>query len=119
MKLTEELLATFIGGDIEIQNTGEGYLFRGRIKTAKIEDDLLVIQQEWTAKNDGGPNLPTSTWTVDDKNEYGVNLQLYSVSDVGDGRVMLNSPFVGEIAILFPKGGSQLDPSKVSGLEST
>ena len=49
MELSTEILARFVGGDIEIQNGGENYLFRGPIKTATVDGEDVIIEFEWTA----------------------------------------------------------------------
>ena len=118
MQLTTERLAAFVGGDMEIQNESEGYLYRGPIERATVEGGEVRVRFKWLAKNDGGPSSPTSTWTKDDRPDYSASLQIYSVSDIGDGRICLNSSITGETVVLFPPGGSKLDPARVANLEA-
>ncbi len=118
MELTAERIARFAGGDMEIQNPGEDYLFRGPVETATVEGGEVRVRFKWLAKNDGGPSNPTPTWTKDDRPDYAASLEIYAVSDIGDGRICLNSSIVGETVVLFPPGGSRLDPSRVKGLEA-
>ncbi len=119
MELTAERVAEFVGGDMEIQNRDENYLYRGPIKSATVEGDEVRVQFKWLAKNDGGPMSPTPTWTKDDRLDYAASLQVYVVSDIGNGRICLNSSIVGEMVVLFPPDGSRLDPSRVTGLTAT
>jgi len=117
MELTAKRVAEFVGGDMEIQNPSENYLYRGPIESATVEgEDHLKVLFKWLAKNDGGPNRPTPTWTRDEKLEYTASLTIYSVSDIDNGRICLNSFIGGETVILFPPGGSHLDPARVTGL---
>lgn len=116
MQLSTEQLATYIGGDMEIQNRGEDYLFRGPVEHAEVKGEDVKVRFKWLAKNDGGPNRPTSTWTKEDRLDYAVNTGICSVSDIGMGRLCLNSFIVGETAVLFPPNGSHLDPTCVKGL---
>ncbi|MCX6781581.1 MAG: hypothetical protein NTW66_00435 [Candidatus Magasanikbacteria bacterium] len=101
---------------MEIQNPGEDYLFRGLIEHVEVEGEDVKVRFKWLAKNDGGPNRPTSTWTKDNRLDYAANVGIYSASDIGMGRLCLNSPIVGETVVLFPPDGSRLDPARVKGL---
>ena len=116
MKLTTELLEPFIGGDLEVQNRGEDYLFRGRISEAVMDGEEIKVSFEWLAQNDGGPRSPTSTWTKSERTEYVANLTIYGVNTIGEGRIAMRSSITGELVVLFPKGGSALDEARVSGL---
>lgn len=119
MQLTDEILSRYVGGQIEIQNRNEGYLYRGEIATIAVEgegdDATLRVTLKWMAKGEGFPSGP-KRWVKDDDLTYGASLMIYSVSDIGDGRIALNSWIVGETTVLFPLGGSKLDSSKVEGL---
>jgi hypothetical protein len=109
---------------MEIQNQGEGYIFRGEVETIVVEDNELQVKFSWIAKGEGYPPLPTG-WVKGDRLDYGASLEIYSVSDIGpsggdvggDSRLCLMSPIVGETVILFPPNGSKLDPAKVVGLQ--
>jgi hypothetical protein len=123
MRLTTELLTPFIGGQIEIQNEGEGYIYRGEIKTAVVEDNELRISLNWMAKGEGYPPLPTG-WVAERSLDYAASLDIYSVSNIGSSgyevgggnRICLNSQIVGELVVIYPADGSKLDPAKVKGL---
>jgi hypothetical protein len=113
MPLSSDRLAAFVDGQIEVQNQGEGYLYRGEIKTAVVEDNEVRVTMTWMAKGDG---LPPKRWVVDEKLDYAASLEIYAASEIGQGRLCLNSPIVGETVVFYPPGGSRLDPSKVEGL---
>ena len=123
MRLTTEMLTPFIGGQIEVQNQDEGYLYRGEIKTVVVEDNELRVALNWMAKGEGYPPIPTG-WVADERLVYAASLEIYTVSNIGpsgeevggDDRICLNSPIVGELTILYPANGSKLDPAKVKGL---
>ena len=116
MQLTTEKVAEFIGGDMEIQNPGEDYLYRGPIKAATVEGDDVKVEFKWLAKNNGGSNSPTPEWTKGERLYYAASLQIYAVSEIGMGRICLSSMIVGETVVLFPPSGEKLDPSRVAGL---
>src|SRR5688572_30222261 len=123
MKMTSEMVQQFVGGQAEIQNESEGYLLRGEIESATVEDDTFKIRFKWLAKGEGYPPLPTG-WVKDDNLDYGAALVLYSVTDIGPSeeigggnRLHLSSWVTGESVTLFPPDGSKLDPAKVKGLE--
>lgn len=109
MQLTTEKLIPFIGGQLEIQNPSEGYLYRGEIAQAEVVGNDLKVRFAWIAKNDGGPSRPSPEWTVHDTFEYDLNLLIYRASDISMGRIGINSSFIGELAVFFPKGYTNLD----------
>lgn len=116
MELTDQLAGTFRGGQAEIQNSAEGYIFRGEIKTITVKDSTLEIRFAWLGKGVGWPPLPTK-WVRDDNLDYALGLYACSVSKLSGGdRLCLNSHLVGEIVILFPPGDGGLDRAKVEGL---
>lgn len=124
MKLTSKMLAQYVGGQMEIQNQGEGYIYRGEVKAIVLEGNELRVEFVWVAKGEGFPPLPKK-WVKDDKLDYVISLEIYSVSNIGpsggevggDDRICFNSSIVGELAVLYPPNGSKLDPAKVEGLQ--
>jgi hypothetical protein len=112
----KEVVGAYAGGQIEIQNTMEAYLYRGEIREIVVKDDELRVKLKWCAKGEGFPPLP-NRWVKADVVDYNINLSLYGVSNISDGRICLSSPITNETAALFPKDGSKLDPSKVEGLD--
>lgn len=124
LTLTNELVQEFVGGQMEIQNAGEGYHYRGEIETIAVEEGELRVRFKWCAKGEGGPPLPDK-WVNEENLDYGVSLEICAVSnigpsggDVGGGdRFSLNVPITGELVVLYPPDGSKLDPAKVEGLQ--
>lgn len=122
MQLTTQAVAPYKGGQMEIQNAGEGYLYRGEVAEISVESNELRVKFAWLAKADGSP-LP-SRWIKDDPRDYAAGLEIYSVNNIGPSgdetgggdRICLNSSIVGETVFLFPPDGSKLDPAKVEGL---
>ena len=117
MQLTTQSVQQFIGGQLEVRNPGEGYLYRGEIATAVVEDNEFRVTCAWMAKmgEDG-------KWTKDGELNYAASLEIYSVSDIGPGtegsnRLCLQSRIVGETVVLFPPDGSNLDRAQIEGLE--
>ena len=121
MQLTTEILARFIGGQIEIQNASEGYLFRGEIETAEVDaENEMTIYLKWMAKAEGFPPTPTG-WANSSDLTYQTSLRMYKVSNIGPGsegddRIRLFSQPIGETIVLYPPNGSRMDPAKVRGL---
>lgn len=119
MKLTQKKVVQYAGGQIEVQNPAERYLYRGEIATITVggkgDDAILRVTLNWMAKGEGFPPLP-DRWVNDDQLSYDASLLVYSAANIGDGRIALNSFIVGETVVLYPPGGSKLDPAKVEGL---
>jgi hypothetical protein len=111
--LTNETLARFVGGQLEVQNRNEGYLYRGEIETALVEDDEFRATLKWMAKGEGFPLLP-ERWVEEEPRDYVVSLGAYSVTDPGDGRLFLTSSIFNELTVLFPpEHENRLDRSKI------
>lgn len=116
MHLTTADVAKYIGGQMEVQNQQERYLFRGEIKEIKVTDDNnLEVTFSWLAQAIGYP-LPLKRWVLNERKTYTASLEIYSASDIGNGRLSLNSYITRELVVLFPPDGSKLDPAKVEGL---
>ncbi len=118
MQLTTAGLQLHIGGQIEIQNQQEEYLYRGDIKEAKVENNELHIILAWCAKGEGYPPFPNRWIKVNNIPEYAAGLQIYSVKDIGPGReggsrILLESAITNEVVTLFPRDGSKLEISRV------
>ncbi|MFC1721758.1 hypothetical protein ACFL0Z_02500 [Patescibacteria group bacterium] len=120
MDLTTEVLSKYVGGQLEIQNKIEEYLFRGEIANASVtdgEDKELKIQFRWIAKGDGYPPLPTK-WVNHEDTNYAVSLMTANHTDQGNGRLVVQTGFVSnELLVFLPPSGSKLDPKKVEGLQ--
>jgi hypothetical protein len=124
MELTTAMLTAFIGGQVEIQNLAEGYIYHGEIETAVVENKELRLTLNWMAKGEGYPPLPNA-WVADDNLDYAASLDIYSVNNIGPSgdevgggnRLFLSSEITGERVALYPADGSKLDPAKVRGLQ--
>lgn len=122
-QLTTQTFERFKGGQMEVQNQGEGYLYRGEIKTITVENNALKVTFVWLARGEGFPPIP-QRWVKHDRLVIETSLESYAVSDIGssgydvdgDSRVCLHAPIIGEIVVLYPPNGSRLDPSRVEGL---
>jgi hypothetical protein len=109
MKLTNENMSVYIGGQVEILGTrpdgGDEYRYRGQIKNITLSGDQINANQDvelhldfeyicqWNNKEGYEPaeNRP-----------YDISLCLFSSSDIGDGRICLNSPILNEMAVFYP-----------------
>jgi len=115
MQLTDEILQKYVGGQLEIQNQGEGYLFRGKIKAASITDEDLIVEFVWLAEGEGYPPLPKK-WVKVKPEPYQVNSDLFTTSDIGDDRICLSTA-MNETVVFFLEENCRFDPSAVEGLE--
>lgn len=114
MELTQDIVDGYVGGQLEVQNMSENYLYRGEIKSVTMDSEdgsqRIVITFAWLAK------MSETGWEVNDPKPYKASMALYKASDVGQGRIFLSSPFLRESTTLFPPGGSKLEASEVQGL---
>lgn len=114
--LTTESLARFVGGEAEIQNSVEDYVYRGEIAEIKVDGGELVVRFAWNAKNRGGPSSGLNPeWDNEPDLDYAISLAIYPHSDIGNGRMALSSHIMNELTTLFPADGSKLNPERVSG----
>lgn len=112
MQVDQVTLDRFVGGEIEIQNQNERYIYRGEVSGVTLNGDELHFDLAWMAKGVGYPPLPTG-WERDHTLVYDVNLMIYTFSDIGGGRLCLSSFITGETTVLFPPNGSKLDQSPI------
>lgn len=112
MQVDQAVLDRFVGGEIEIQNQNERYIYRGEVSKVTLDGDKLHFDLAWMAKGVGYPPVPTG-WERDQTLEYDVSLMLYSVSNISDDRLCLSSFISGETSVLFPPNGSKLNQSLI------
>lgn len=121
--LTPEVLASMVGGQMEIQNSSHGFLFRGEISDLVIRGGVLYAKFSWLARAQGYPG-PIKSWIKEDQQTYAASLDIFTVSNIGPSgggvgggdRWCLTSVIAGETVTIFPPNGSKLDPAKVVGL---
>lgn len=126
MDLTTEIVARFVGGQLELQSQTERYLYRGEIDTIVLwgegDDSTLQVALAWLAESVGFPSAP-SGWVASYRLSYSAKLSEYRVTDIGpssageDSRLYLVSTLRDEAVVLYPPGGSKLDPGIVEGLQ--
>ncbi len=120
-ELTTERLAQFVGGQLEIQNASERYLYRGTLKSVVVEGTELHAEFLWVAKGEAFPPIP-KRWVMENdqaKLRYATEFTLYEEVKVGEDRICLHSSIVGETLLFVPKGGeSWLDPANIDVLPS-
>ncbi len=121
MRLTTEVLTPYVGGQVEIQNEIERYIFRGEIAQVTVDGEELQVRFTWFAKGEGYPPI---RWVKADHLDYGLSLTVgfTSISEIGRGsksgsnRICIESVISNETIVFFPPDGSRLDPAKVEGL---
>lgn len=115
MLLTTEYMQRYVGGQHEIQHPddgchyrNQGYHYRNQIKSIKVEDDpgqaglsgqaaILVIEYEYCCEFKAGEGFKPS-----ENKQYNLSLGIAGVSDIGGGRLCINSPIVGEMSVFYP-----------------
>jgi len=106
MELTPEMAAHFAGGHIEVQNLeGPPYYYRCEIGTATVEGTGEDATFKATLTRLAMGNPPNS-------HVYEASLRAYSVSDIGKGRLLLESLIDREAVALYPPNVSNLDTSR-------
>ncbi|MBI4434793.1 hypothetical protein HY635_03205 [Candidatus Uhrbacteria bacterium] len=98
-----------VGGDIESHE--DGYVYRGPISSFRLESGMIRFESPWCARM---PEDMSAGWKPWDITSSFVSASI-TPNDIGDGRVQFMMPGLG-FAVIFPKGGSKLDPAKVEGL---
>lgn len=96
-----------VGGDIETQE--DGVVYRGPLSGIRMEGNHVHFDSPWCARMEGSK---WKTWPV---YPCFVEKMTSPPRDIGNGRIQFNMPMLG-FGVIFPKGGSKLDPAKVEGL---
>lgn len=125
MKITNERVEKFVGGQMEIQNLDgdygdRRYLYCGEIKNIAIENNELRVKFAWMAKAERSASL-FGGWIKEDIRLdycYSASLETNIIVDIGGGYLCLISLEKREFAglLLSPTSKSKLDPAKVEGL---
>ncbi len=120
--LNQELADKFKGGQMEVQNEKDGYLFRGEIAQIIVDGNDVQIKFTWKARGEGFPPIPKK-WINDPNLDYQINIAFSLVCDIGpsggrgDARLCINMHnLTGELIVIYPPNGSKLDPTRVEGL---
>lgn len=119
-QLDPERVAQFTGGQMEMQNPVEKYLYRGQIKSIRLvkEDKNVSLEAEfdWVVQADFNGKLPTSDWRVAEPKPYSTTLLCATASWIDEGyaqerqRLVLNSAVTNELIAMFPPGYSDFYP---------
>lgn len=112
MELTTEILEKYAGGQLEIQNSVEHYIYRGEIERAWVEGAEMHVRFKWVAKAD-----EAFQWQAVDDLDYGASLEITSANEIGENRIHYSVMYVWESGTFFPPDGSKLDPARVIGLQ--
>lgn len=112
--------ARFVGGDIEQTENPEG-TFRGPITSIQIQGGKLIIRVQWSAHLDRNvwrkctePDIPHPEVFTYDLAEFDGQPLTTAPQDIEGGRITFGYAFAS--IVLYPRGGSRLDPSRVVGM---
>ena len=104
-----------VGGDLETHEDGDVY--RGPIEKIELKDGMVRITTSWCAKMPGMGETGFGTWVLHHGAPSPVSItERINPTDIGGQRLSFDMPMLG-FGVIFPKGGSKLDPEKVEGLE--
>jgi len=113
---SNDLFQPFVGGQMEIQNGIENYVYRGEIETITYDanENTLHVRFAWLGKG----ALPPTEWIEALGLYVSWSMSICEISDIGPGhlggrRLCLNVPITGELVVIFPPDGSKLDRSKI------
>jgi len=138
-------MQTYVGGEVEVQNSTEGYYYRGHIAEVQFVEaeggygPRFVATLTWQTyapmsgilpserlREVSEPErltykfnalLPFTDDTAPDGIAYKVRFQNIGPSEPGGGdRLHGQNPYTSEVATFFPPDGSKLDPEQVTWL---
>lgn len=119
MSLTTTDVAKYVGGQMEVQNRKQIYMYCGQIAEINIAENKgggeLHVTFDWLAKAINYP-LPLKRWVRVDPKEYVITLRIYIATQIADGSLALNSRITGEDTILLQANKKKLRLSEVEGL---
>ena len=134
-EVTTETLAPFVGGQLEVQNGAEGYVFRGKVESAVVRGHDLLVRFAWTVWGEGYPPRP-KRWVLRDGVDYELRIaadtdsvvpslipSLATAVEVGFGSgepecLCIVSVVTGEWVVFFRPGISEIAPGMVDGVAS-
>ncbi|MBU1149066.1 hypothetical protein KKI23_03155, partial [Patescibacteria group bacterium] len=76
----------------------------------------VTFTTNWSARMPNPNEGETGPWEPWNLNTFGINAEMSPPKDIGNGRIHFPMPMLG-FGVIFPKGGSKLDPAKVPGLQ--
>lgn len=118
MKWQDALKRTdIVGGELETQE-GDGYIYRGPIKSIELKDGEVSIELEWCAKKilDVRHNSDFERWRAHNVVSFSITAETTTPRELSGNRLMIRPPMLGTW-VIYPKGGSKLDPAKVLDLK--
>lgn len=110
--LSVETLQPYVGGQLEVQNVQQGYLYRGEVKSVAMDGPMLTFKFAWMALAEGFPPVPMR-WVPSPVEAFTFHMACYRASNIGPGetgsdRLSLMEVGGSEIAVLYPADGSKL-----------
>jgi hypothetical protein len=99
VKLTQDILDRYKGGQLEIHDPHEGYLGRGEIAHISLDADVVEVVFSWRAELLGYPQSSTH-WVSTTELNYTIRLMDYNYSDIGLRRIWLSSRYADQTVTL-------------------
>lgn len=110
-KITTESMSVYVGGQVEILGTSPNnrYRYRGQISKIEVKGDklfggpddaILHVEFEYICEWDAG-EFPTGYKPSENK-PYDLSLLVCKISDIGDGRLCVNSEILNEMSLFYP-----------------
>ncbi len=110
MHLDINTILPYRGGQIEVHNAREDYLFRGQINKLILKDDVLIITLAWITNARG--HAQSLRWVRAEVRAHQVKLEEYELIPTQDASLRFQSPSIGELIILSLPGVRVLNPQR-------
>ncbi len=113
----KEIIQRYIGGEFEIEDFRNDLVYRGPIRSAEVDDDDVIIEFDWLARNDGGYRNYSASWTLVENKEFRFNLKHCQFGFPGEGNFGIRHIDGDDLLIFTPQSGRKLSQSCVKGLQ--
>lgn len=100
-----------VGGDLETHESE--YIYREPISAVWMDGGMVHFESPWCARM---PADMSSGWSVWHYTGCFMSASIVP-QNIANGRIQFYMPLLG-FGIIFPAGGSKLDPARVSGLNA-
>jgi hypothetical protein len=98
MRLTTKLLASFAGGELEIQDNRGRSIRRGEIEYTAVKRVKIVVRFSRCAK------MVDSSWVHDSNLNHEITIRHCDASTIDGGRILLHFKSTGVSNIFYPNG---------------
>lgn len=124
MRLSNDLVQPFVGGQASVQDAGGSWWYHGKIEAIIVSDNQIRIEFAWVAKAEDQRSRHRSRWVRIEMPPYcGFGCDRYLVRKLealrrdqdGDCLFMVN-PTTAETITLYPPGCELVDEANIEDL---